>query len=181
MKFTCYPSNIASNHYGAILLLNKPTERSTEEKVTIESPCPSTLEEPLSLYEADGVIDLTDDSEMTTAQLPDYIQYNTSNNLFVNTTSAWLDDLPHNIDGLKLYQIKCFPQELVQRIQNLRFFKMHSSRRKDLIETSKVRRCIRNLYCSYGDYPFKLSAEGKSTLPTFRMWMDVMVASAVEM
>ena len=38
---------------------------------------------------------------------------------------------------------------------------MHLSRRKDLIGTRKVRRCMRKLYYSYDDCPFKLSAEEK--------------------
>ena len=37
VKFTCDPSNVVNNHYEAILLLTKPTERNTEEEVTIES------------------------------------------------------------------------------------------------------------------------------------------------
>ena len=36
LKFTCGPLNAANNHYEAILLLNKPTERNMEE-VTIKS------------------------------------------------------------------------------------------------------------------------------------------------
>ena len=44
LKFTHDPSNVANNHYEAILLLDKPTQRHTDEKVTIESPHPSTLE-----------------------------------------------------------------------------------------------------------------------------------------
>ena len=71
LKFTCDHSNVANNHYEAILLLNKPTERNTEEEVTIESPCPNTFEQRISLNDAHNVIDLTDDSEMTTNQLPD--------------------------------------------------------------------------------------------------------------
>ena len=45
------------------------------------------------------VIDLTDDSEMTAIQLPDSVQYNTSNtelqfpiHLFVNIRVVWVDD-----------------------------------------------------------------------------------------
>ena len=79
LRFTCDPSNVANNHYEAILLLNKPTERHTEEKVPIDSPCPSPFEQPISLDDADDVIDLTDDSEMTTSQQLDSLQYNTSN------------------------------------------------------------------------------------------------------
>ena len=37
LKFTCDPSNWANNHCEAILLLNKPTERHTEEQAIIES------------------------------------------------------------------------------------------------------------------------------------------------
>ena len=68
LKFTCDSSNVANNHYEAILLLDKPTQRHTDEEVTIESPHPSILEQPISLDDADDVIDLTDDSEMTTSE-----------------------------------------------------------------------------------------------------------------
>ena len=69
LKFTSDPSNETDNYYEAILLLNKSTERHTEQEVTIEeSPCPSTLMQPTSLDDADDVIDLADDSEITTSQ-----------------------------------------------------------------------------------------------------------------
>ena len=62
---------------------------------------------------------------MTTFQQPDSLQYNTSNNelqfpthLFVDTAAEWVDDLPHDIDGLKLYKIKCSPQEWIQKSQD---------------------------------------------------------------
>ena len=44
---------------------------------------------------------------------------------------------------------------------------MHSLRRKELIGTRKVRRCIRKLYCSY-DCPFKLSTQGKGNASNFQ-------------
>ena len=179
LKFTCDLNNL----YEAILLLNKPTERNTKQEVTIECPYPSTFEQPISLDDADDVIDLTDDSEMTAIQLPDFVQYNTSDNelqfpthLFVNTAAEWVDDLPHEIDGLKLYKMNSFPQEWAQKSQDLRYFKMHSFRRKDLIGQGKVGRCTRNLYCSYDDCPFKLSVEGKRNTFNFQAF-----ASAVEM
>ena len=150
LKFTHDFHNVANNHYEAILLLNKPTERNTEQEVSIESPCPSTFEQPISLYDAHNVIDLRDDSEMTTIQLPDSVQNNTSNNklhflthLFVNIAEERVDDLSCNIDVLKLYKVKCSQQEWVQKNQDFRYFKMHSLRRKDLIGTRKVERCIR--------------------------------------
>ena len=60
LKFTQYHTNVANNHYNAILLLDEPTLRHTDEEVTIESPCPSAVEQPICLDDAD-VIDLTDD------------------------------------------------------------------------------------------------------------------------
>ena len=86
----------------------------------------------------------------------------------MDTAAEGVDDLPQGIDGLKLYNIKCSPQEWVQKSQDLRYFKLHSSRRKDLIGTRKVGRCIRNLYYSYDDCPFKLSAEGKRNTINFQ-------------
>ena len=67
----------------------------------------------------------------------------------------------HNINGFKLYKIKCSPQEWVQKSQDLRYFKMNTSRRKELIGTRKVGRCLGSLYCMSADCPFKHSAEGK--------------------
>ena len=99
-----------------MLLLNKPTERCREDKVTIESACPSTLEQPISQDNPDEFIDLTEDSEMTAIHQPQMVQYNTSNNelqfsihLFVNITAELMNNLSHDIDGLKLCKIKCLP------------------------------------------------------------------------
>ena len=165
LKFTCDPSNVANNHYKAIFLLDAPMQRHTDEEVTIEIPCPSTLKQPISL---DDVIDLKDDSKMTTSEQSDSLQNNTSNNelqfpmhLFLKMEAEWLDELPHDINGFKLCSIKCSPQECVQKSQDLRYFKMNTSRRKDLIGMRKVGRCIRSLYCMSDDCQFKHSAEGK--------------------
>ena len=112
------------------------------------------VQAPLSRQEAyaDDEIDLTDDSEMTISQELESLQNNTSNNelqfpthLYDRTASEWLDKLPYGIDGLKLYKIKCSQQEWVQKSQDLRYFKMHTSRRKDLTGTRRVGRCIGNL------------------------------------
>ena len=112
LKFTRDHSNVAKNHYDAILPLEEPTLRHTDEEVTIESPCPSTIEWPICLDDAD-VIDLTDDSEMTTSKQPESPHSNTSDelqlpmHLFINTEAECVDELPYGIDGFKLYQIKC--------------------------------------------------------------------------
>ena len=72
LKFTHDPSNLASNHYDSILLLEEPTLRNTNEEVTVESPCPRTIEQPICLDDVD-VIDLTDDSEITTSKQPEVV------------------------------------------------------------------------------------------------------------
>ena len=156
------------------MLLDKPTQRHTEEEVTIESPHPSTFEQARSQDDADDVIDLTDDSEMTTSEQLDSLQNNTGDNqmqfpmyLFVKRAAEWKDKLPHEIDGFKLYKIKC-SHECVQKSQDLRYFKMHTLRRKDLIGTRKIGRCIGSLYCMSDDCPFKHSAEGNSKTTNFQ-------------
>ena len=53
LKLTHDPSIVANNHYDAILLLDEPTLRHTDEEVTIEHPCPSTIEQPICLDDAD--------------------------------------------------------------------------------------------------------------------------------
>ena len=77
LKFTHDPSNVANDHYDAILLLDEPTPRHTDEEVTIESPCPNTIKQPICL---DDVIDLRDDSEVTMYEQSDSLQNNTSDN-----------------------------------------------------------------------------------------------------
>ena len=48
LKSTCDLDNVANNHYEAILLLDEPTQRHTEEEVIIESPYPNTFEQARS-------------------------------------------------------------------------------------------------------------------------------------
>ena len=157
---------MANNHYNTILLLDEPTLRHTDEEVTIESPCPSTIEQPICLDDADDVIDLTDDSEMTTSEQPESPHSNTSDELqfpmylFINTEAECVDELSHDIDGFKLYKIKCSPKKWVQKSQDLQYFKMNTLRRKELIGTRKVVRCLGSLYCMSANCPFKHSAEG---------------------
>ena len=97
LKFTHDPSNVANNHYDSIMLLEEPTPRHTDEEVKIESPCPSTIEQPICLDDAD-VIDLTDDSEMTTSKQPESSHNSTSDelqfpmHLFINTEAECVDE-----------------------------------------------------------------------------------------
>ena len=53
--------------------------------------------------------------------------------LFINIAPARVDHLPDDIDGMKIFKIKYLPREWVQRTHDLRYFRMHSSRRKGLI------------------------------------------------
>ena len=62
-----------------------------------ETKC--TLEQPICLDDADEVIDLTDDSKMTTSEQSDSLQNNTSDNelqfpmhLFLKMEAEWVDD-----------------------------------------------------------------------------------------
>ena len=70
LKFTHGNSNVANNNYNVILLLEEPTLRHTDEEVT------STIEQPICIDDVD-VIDLTDDSEMTTSEQPESPHSNT--------------------------------------------------------------------------------------------------------
>ena len=72
--------------------------------------------------------------------------------------AEWVDDLPGDIDGMKTFKIKCLPGEWVKKTHDLRFFKMHSLRRKGLIGTRKAGRYIGKFYCLYDNCPFKLLA-----------------------
>ena len=72
------------------------------------------------------------------------------------------------MNGFKLYKMKCSPQEWVQKSQDLRYFKINTLRRKELIGTRKVGRCLKSLYCMSASCPFKCSAEGKSNTTNFQ-------------
>ena len=111
---------------------------------------------------------------MTTSKQPESPHSNTSDELqfpmllFINTEAECVDELSHDIDGFKLYQIKCSPQEWVQKSQDLQYFKMNTSRRKELIGMRKVGRCLGSLYCMSANCPFKCSAEGQSNTTNFQ-------------
>ena len=121
LKFTWDSHNLAHNHYEAILFFDKSGVMHREDEVVMESPSSSTLG-PISQDDADEVIDLTDDSDMTAIQQPVLVQYNTSNNelqlpthFFVNIATEWVEYLPQDIDGLKIYKIKCLPRVRVKK------------------------------------------------------------------
>ena len=88
--------------------------------------------------------------------------------LFVKSEAECVDELPHDIDGFKLYKIKCSQQEWVEKSQDLWHFKMNTLRRKDLIGTRKVGRCVGSLYCMSANCPFKHSAEGTPNTMNFQ-------------
>ena len=116
LKFTHDNSNMAMNHYNCILLLEEPTPSYTDEQVTIESPCPSTISQPTCMDDAD-VIDLMEDCDITSSKHPETPHNNTGDelqfpmHLFLKTEGECVDQLPHDIDGFKLYKIKCSQQE----------------------------------------------------------------------
>ena len=57
---------------------------------------------------------------------------------------------------------------------------MHSLRRKGIIGTRKVGRCIGNCYFPYEKYPFKLSADGERNTLNFKIAEGHKIASAVD-
>ena len=173
LKFTHDNSNMAMNHYNCILLLEEPTLSHTDEEVTIESPGPSTIGQPTSVDDVD-VIDLTEDSDITTSEHPETTHNSTGDelqfpmHLFLKTEGECVDELPHDIDGFKLYKIKCSQHEWVEKSKDLHHFKMNTSRRKDLIGTRKVGRCMGSLYYMSTQCPFKCSAEGTPNTTNFQ-------------
>ena len=56
----------------------------------------------------------------------------------------------------------------MQKSQDLRYFKMNTSRREDLIGMRKGGRSIGSLSCMSDDFPFKHSVEGKSNTTNFQ-------------
>ena len=112
MKFTQGPHNLANNQYDIILLFDKPAEIYKQDEDNFESPSPTSLQ-PIMQDNADDVIDLTDESETTVIQHPESVPYNNNNNelqlptnIFVNIAPEWVEDLPQDIYGMKIYKIK---------------------------------------------------------------------------
>ena len=64
------------------------------------------------------------------------LQFHT--HLFMNISPEWVDDLPEDIEGEKIFKIKCLQSEWVEKMHDLRYFMMHSLRRKGLIGTRKM-------------------------------------------
>ena len=113
---------MAKNHYDCILLLDEPTMSHTDEQVTIESPSLITTGQVTCVDNAD-VIDLTEDSDITTSKHLETPHNNTGDelqfpmHLFCKTEGECVDELPHDIDGFKLYKIKCSQQEWVEKVR----------------------------------------------------------------
>ena len=91
------------------MLFEKCAEICLEDKVTIECGSPGSFQ-PILLHDADEVIDLADDSETIVIQQPAFVPYNNNNielqfptSLFVNIAPEWLEDLPQDIDGIKVF------------------------------------------------------------------------------
>ena len=107
--------------------------------------------------------DKTQDCEVTDIEPPvavgcdDDLQFST--HLFGGMIPDLVDYLPGNIDGKKLF--KCLTTEWVERMHEQRHFRMHSSKRKELLGRREVGWCNGNLYYPFNDCPFEASAEGK--------------------
>ena len=125
---------MANNHHEAILLLDEPTLRHTDEEVTTESLSQHPWAANMSRWCrcCNWPYRWVWDDNLWTVSL----QNNTSDNelqfpvhLFLKTEAECVDELPHDINGFKLYKIKCSPQEWVQKSQDLRSFKMNTSKK----------------------------------------------------
>ena len=121
MKYTCNPYKPTNNHYNATLLFDNCAQLCQQDKDNFESPSPTSLQ-LIMLDDADEVIDLTGDSETTFMQCPVYLANNNNNNelqfptnVSMNIVPEWVEDLPQNIDGMKIYKIKCLPRELIHK------------------------------------------------------------------
>ena len=62
------------------------------------------------------VTDLTDETDSTSMQQNNYFQHNKNgmqfqSHLFINIAPEWVDHLPDDIDGMKIFKIKCLPIE----------------------------------------------------------------------
>ena len=162
LNFMWDSQNPSHNNYDYILLFDKSGQLLDEDR-----PSPSIQQIMMPLYDY-KVTDLTDESDTTPMQQHDYFPYTKNDvqfpsHLFIKIAPKWVDYLPDDIGGMKIYNIKCLHREWVKKTGELRYFKMHSSWRKGLIGMRKIGRCIGNLYYPYDECPFKLSADRENT------------------
>ena len=79
-----------------------------------------------------------------------------------------MDYLPEDIDGMMIFKIKCLPKDWFERTHDLRYFRMHSSKKKCLIRMGKIERCIDILCCSFNKHTFKVLTRGKRNTSNFQ-------------
>ena len=82
----------------------------------------------------------------------------------MNIAPEWVEDLPQDIGGMKIYKIKCSPREWIHKSWHLEYFKMHSSKMKQ----GRQEGALVTHICTYYDCSFKLSAAGKRNISSFQ-------------
>ena len=166
LKFTWDPQNPTHNHYYTILLFDKSGQLLDHDR-------PSPNRQQMTIQHDYQAIDLAVHSYTTPMQQHLYFAHNKndmpfSTHLFINIAPESVDDLPEDLECMKIFKIKCLPREWVERIHDLRYFRMHSSGRKGLVGTRKVGKSLGNLYSPYDECPFKLSAGGEKNTSNFQ-------------
>ena len=122
------PENTTYNHCDASLLFDKPSQL-----LEIDRSIP-TRQQIMMQQQDFEVIDLTVDFDTNPMQQHVYFPYSKNDtqfptHLFINKAPEWVDHLPGDINSMKIFKIKCWPRECFERTHNLRYIKMHSSRR----------------------------------------------------
>ena len=82
-----------------------------------DRPCPNRQHIMMLQYDYE-VKDFTDESDTMSVQQHVYLPGNKnkmqfSTDLFINIAPEWVNNLPDNIDGMKIFKIKCLPREWV--------------------------------------------------------------------
>ena len=77
--------------------------------------------------------------------------------VFHNMEPEWVDEVPSDINGTKLYHILTTPASVLKVQQDLRHFHMKASKRKNFTGIRKVGWCSGSLICTNEECPFAKS------------------------
>ena len=175
MKFYRDPKDEAGNHYDSLVLtahakLNVILNTSQGKHPLHAEPGTSAEGE-----ESANEQGLDSTQEFDQSQIEDPVQEGFSlkqgtpfpMHLFSDVTPEEVDFLPPEINGLKMYKIKCTTANYSARCSDRRWFQMRTSSRVGFNGIRKIGKCAGSYVCQYNNCSF-LSTEGRKNEANFK-------------
>ena len=183
MKFYRDPKTETGNHYDSLvltahakvnLILNSggPPQQPPSNQ---PQPSTSALEETIT---GDQLNESTQETEVldSTQEEEDEVLNETLNikqgtrfpiHLFSEVTPEQVDHVPGEINGMKIYKIKCTSANYAAKCQDRRWFQVKTSSRVGFNGIRKIGKCQGSYVCQYSNCSF-LSTEGRKNEFNFK-------------